>query len=222
MQALLFDMDGVVVDSEDYWHAVEREELLPAVVTGEPPGLDEITGMPYREIYDHLAAEYGVTVSKAEFVDRYDRVAERIYGEDVALLDVFEEIQARASAEGIPVGLVSSSPPHWIRIVRDRFDLSFDLVLSADDVDAPGKPDPAIYAEAARRLAVDPADCVVVEDSENGARAGVDAGAIVVGYRTTHNRETDLSTCDVVVDGPEALRAELLDRLQESDATPGG
>lgn len=108
MQVLLFDMDGVV-DSEDYWHAVEREDLLPAVVTGEPPGVDEITGMPYREIY----------------------------GEDVALLDVFEVVQARASAEGIPVGLVPSSPPHWIRIVRDRFDLSFDLVLSADDVDGP-------------------------------------------------------------------------------------
>lgn len=213
MEALLFDMDGVVVDSEDYWHAVEREEILPAVVEGEPPALDEITGMPYREIYDYLADEYAVTVSRDEFVERYDRIAERLYGEQVSLLDVFVDVRARAAAADVPVGLVSSSPPHWLRIVLDRFDLSFDLVLSADDIDAPGKPDPAIYEEAARRLGVEPADCVVVEDSENGARAGARTGATVVGYRTTHNRETDLSMCDVVVDGPEGLRTELLGRL---------
>lgn len=214
MQALLFDMDGVVIDSEDYWHAVERDELLPAVVEGATPTLDEITGMPYREIYAYLDAEYDVAASRAEFLERYEREAERIYGERVVLLEGFEEIRRRADAAGVPVGLVSSSPPPWIATVRERFDLEFDLVLSADHIEAPGKPEPDIYAEAARRLGVDVADCVVVEDSENGARAGAAAGAFVVGYRTSHNRETDLSMCDVVVDGPAALREELLGRLE--------
>jgi HAD superfamily hydrolase (TIGR01509 family) len=217
MQALLFDMDGVVVDSEDYWHTVERDEILPAMVEGATPSLDEITGMPYREIYAHLARDYDVTVSEAEFVARYDTEAERIYGEQVVLLDGFEAIQREAEDAGVPVAIVSSSPPHWLDVVQDRFGLSFDLVLSADDIDGPGKPAPDIYEEAARRLGVGVADCVVVEDSENGAQAGATAGAFVVGFRTSHNRETDLSMCDVVVESPAELRDELRGRLETQE-----
>jgi len=213
MDALLFDMDGVVVDSEDYWHRAEREELLPAVLDGELPDLDEITGMPYREIYDYLDANYETRVSKSAFVDRYDETAETVYRERVELLDCFSEVRAAAEAAGVPVGLVSSSPPTWMGYVLDRFDLEFDLVLSNDEVDGPGKPEPAIYEAAADRLGVDPADCVAIEDSRNGSLAAERAGTVVVGFRVEHNAATDLSACDVVCAGSEQLREELLDRL---------
>ncbi|GAB7095876.1 HAD family hydrolase [Halolamina litorea] len=213
MDALLFDMDGVVVDSEDYWHRTEREELLPAVLDGEPPDLDDITGMPYREIYRLLDEQYETTVSEAEFVDLYDAAAASIYRERVALLDGFGEVREAAREAGVPVGLVSSSPPQWIDYVLDRFGLEFDLVLSNDEVEGPGKPEPDIYEAAAERLGVAPADCVAVEDSKNGSVAAARAGMTVVGYRVEHNAETDLSACSVVSSGAEELRVELLDRL---------
>ena len=213
MDALLFDMDGVVVDSEDYWHAAEREELLPAVVAGEHPDLDEITGMPYREIYDYLDANYETTVSKAEFVRRYDETAEAVYRERVSLLEGFGELRAAARDAGTPVGLVSSSPPEWMGYVLERFSLDFDLVLSDDDVGGPGKPQPDIYEAAAGRLAVRTENCVAVEDSRNGSLAAERAGMTALGYRVQHNADTDLSACDVICAGPEELRAELLERL---------
>ena len=213
MDALLFDMDGVVVDSEDYWHAAEREELLPAVLSGEIPDLDEITGMPYREIYDHLDAHYETTVSKAEFVQLYDETAETVYRERVELLDSFQEIREAAREAGVPVGLVSSSPPDWMGYVLERFGLEFDLVLSDDDVPGPGKPEPHIYEAAAERLEMAPENCVAVEDSRNGSLAAERAGMTVVGYRVQHNAETDLSACDVVCAGSDELREELLSRL---------
>ena len=213
MDALLFDMDGVVVDSEDYWHAAEREELLPAVLSGEVPDLDEITGMPYREIYDHLDAHYETTVSKAEFVQLYDETAETVYRERVELLDSFQEIREAAREAGVPVGLVSSSPPDWMGYVLERFGLEFDLVLSDDDVPGPGKPEPHIYEAAAERLEVAPENCVAVEDSRNGSLAAERAGMTVVGYRVQHNAETDLSASDVVCAGSNELREELLSRL---------
>ena len=213
MDALLFDMDGVVVDSEDYWHAAEREELLPAVLSGEVPDLDEITGMPYREIYDHLDAHYETTVSKAEFVQLYDETAETVYRERVELLDSFQEIREAAHEAGVPVGLVSSSPPDWMGYVLERFGLEFDLVLSDDDVPGPGKPEPHIYEAAAERLEMAPENCVAVEDSRNGSLAAERAGMTVVGYRVQHNAETDLSACDVVCAGSDELREELLSRL---------
>lgn len=214
MDALLFDMDGVVVDSEDYWHRAEREELLPSVLAGEQPDLDEITGMPYREIYEYLDAHYETTVRKAEFVDLYDETAETVYRERVELLDGFSEIRETARESGVPVGLVSSSPPTWMGDVLDRFDLEFGLVLSDDDVAGPGKPELHIYEAAADRLGVDTGGCVAVEDSENGSLAADRAGMTVVGYRVSHNAETDLSACDVVCEGSEELREELLGRLE--------
>lgn len=213
MDALLFDMDGVVVDSEDYWHAAEREELLPAVLAGAVPDLDEITGMPYREIYEYLDAHYETTVGKAEFVRLYDETAETVYRERVELLDGFAEIRDTAREASVPVGLVSSSPPDWMGMVLERFGLEFDLVLSDDDVPGPGKPEPDIYEAAAERLAVNPEDCVAVEDSRNGSLAADRAGMTVVGYRVQHNAETDLSACDVVCEGAEELREVLLSRL---------
>ena len=216
MDALLFDMDGVVVDSEAYWHDTEREELLPGVLDGEIPDLEEITGMPYREIYDYLDANYETTVSKATFVERYDDAAATIYREQVELLDSFHEIQATAREAGVPVGLVSSSPPTWITYVLDRFDLAFDLTLSNDEAPGPGKPAPDIYESAADRLGVEPSACVAVEDSRNGSLAAQRAGMVVVGYRVGHNAETDLSACDVVCEGSAELREELLRRLEDA------
>ena len=213
MNALLFDMDGVVVDSERYWHRIEREELLPRVLDDEPPDLDEITGMPYREIYDYLDTHHETRVSKAEFVALYDEAAEEIYRDRVELLDGVAEIRAAAREAGVPVGLVSSSPPSWIGYVLDRFDLDFDLTLSDDDVAGPGKPEPEIYAAAADRLGVDAAGCVAVEDSRNGSLAASRAGMTVIGYRSEHNAGTDLSACDAVRSGSEELREELLRRL---------
>jgi len=215
MDALLFDMDGVVVDSEDYWHPAEREQLLPRVLDGELPDLDEITGMPYREIYHYLDANYETTVTESEFVDLYDETAATVYREKVALLDCFPAVRAAARDAEVPVGLVSSSPPTWMGYVLDRFDLAFDLVLSNDEIDGAGKPEPAIYETAADRLGVDPADCVAIEDSRNGTLAAERAGMVVVGYRVEHNAETDLSAADVVCSGNEELREELLSRLAD-------
>jgi HAD superfamily hydrolase (TIGR01509 family) len=214
MDALLFDMDGVVVDSEEYWHRAEREELLPAVLDGDVPDLDEITGMPYREIYRYLDANYETTVTEEAFVDLYDETAEGVYRERVELLDCFGDVREAACDVGIPVGLVSSSPPTWMNYVLDRFDLEFDLVLSNDEVPGPGKPEPDIYEAAAERLGVDPADCVAVEDSRNGSLAASRAGMVTVGYRVEHNAETNLSACDVVCAGSTELREELLGRFE--------
>jgi HAD superfamily hydrolase (TIGR01509 family) len=214
MDALLFDMDGVVVDSEDYWHRAECEELLPAVLDGDVPDLDEITGMPYREIYRYLDEHYDTTVTEAAFVDLYDETAAGIYRERVELLDCFGEVRAAARDVEVPVALVSSSPPTWMGYVLERFGLEFDLVLSNDEVPGPGKPEPDIYEAAAERLTVDSGDCVTVEDSRNGSLAASRAGMLTVGYRVAHNADTDLSACNVVCAGSAELREELLGRLE--------
>ncbi|QLG29498.1 HAD family hydrolase [Halorarum halophilum] len=220
--AVCFDMDGVLVDSEDYWHPAERDRIFPAVLAGELPDLDEVTGMNYREIYDYLDDEYEVTVSEAEFVELYDETATEVYGERVRLLPGAREFVDDLRDAGVPVALVSSSPLHWLDIVLDRFDLEFDLVASADEFDGLGKPEPGVYEDAIDDLGTVPEHTVVIEDSRNGVLAAHRAGARVIAYRDEHNADTDLSEADEVVEGPEELFAAVRQSIETVRASASG
>ncbi|WP_192498344.1 HAD family hydrolase [Halorussus halophilus] len=210
-KAVLFDMDGVIVDSERHWVPTEEEEIFPDVVADGTP-TDETTGMNFREIYDYLDANYETTVEKDAFVERYEEAARDIYGEKVELMTGFEDLVADLRAEGVQIALVSSSPPDWIERMLDRFDLhdAFDEVISAEHIAGDGKPAPDIYEHAAVEVGVEPEECVAVEDSENGIAAAKAAGMACIGYRNKSEEVLDLSEADAVVDSPDALRDELL------------
>jgi HAD superfamily hydrolase (TIGR01509 family) len=173
--------------------------------------------MNYREIYDYLAERHAVALSRQEFLALYEETAADIYGERVALMDGLPDLLSTLGEAGGGLALVSSSPHDWIDIVLDRFDLDeFDAVVSAEDVDAPGKPEPFVYEYAASRLSVDPADAVAVEDSRHGVAAATAANMSAVGYRSASERRVDLSAADVVVDGPAELREVLLSMARDS------
>jgi len=209
--AVLFDMDGVLVDSETYWHRFEDEWVFAEAIASGDPANEEITGMPYYEIYDYLDAKYGTRVTKEEFTTAYEERAGSLYGEQVELTDGVHELFDAVRADGRALAIVSSARRSWIDIVRERFCLDpLDLVLSAEEIDEPGKPEPYVYEHAAAELGFDPAECVVVEDSVNGIESAVRSGAFTIAFRSTHNAELDLSRADVVVGGCEELREVLL------------
>ena len=210
-KAVLFDMDGVIVDSERYWVEIEETEILPNVVEGSVD-LSETTGMNFREIYDYLDERYETTASKEGFVATYEEAAREIYGERIDLQDGFEDLAADLRADGRTVALVSSSPHDWIDRVLDRFDLreEFDEIVSAEEIDGASKPEPDVYEYAAERVGVEPGDCIAVEDSENGVESAERAGMQVVGYRNESDETLDLSAADAVADSPAELREILL------------
>jgi HAD superfamily hydrolase (TIGR01509 family) len=203
-KAVVFDMDGVIVDSERYWVELEEDEILPAVVEGTVD-LSETTGMNFREIYDHLDEHYETTASKDEFVERYEEAARDIYGEKVVLQAGFRELLADLREDGRPVALVSSSPHNWIDRMLDRFDLheEFDEVISAEEIDGRSKPEPDVYEYAAETVGVTPEATAAVEDSENGVQSAKAAGMRAVGYRNQSGEELDLSEADAVAESPE-------------------
>jgi len=213
MTAVLFDMDGVVVNSEDFWVDFQREEILPATVPDTDVAVAETSGMNFREIYDYLEAEYGTAISREEFIQRFNAAAEEIYTERAALLDGFHDLLAELDARGVPTALVSSSPHDWIGMVLEQFALedSFDRVISADDIDAASKPEPDVFEYAAGELGVPAADCVAVEDSANGIEAAARADMTVVAYRIDAHGDIDRSGADVIVDSPAALRKRVLE-----------
>jgi HAD superfamily hydrolase (TIGR01509 family) len=181
MDAVLFDMDGVIVDTETFWREREAETILPAAVAEGDPSQAEVRGINYRETYDHLAERYEMAMGREAFLDLYESAAAELY-ESADLMPGFRDLLASIRDRGLRIGVVSSSPRSWIAQVVDRFDLNVDTTVSTEDIDGPGKPDPGVYAAAATRLGVNPSDCVAVEDSPNGVRAATGAAITTVAY----------------------------------------
>lgn len=214
IQAVVFDMDGVVVDSERHWREAERDYLAPRVT--RPIDQAALMGMSMEGFYAALIAGYGLTLGWAEFKGVYRSMARDIYERRCALMPGFAELKDALAWERTRVGLASSSPDEWVNLVIARFGLRFDAVADADDVGGQGKPSPAIYLEAARRLEVSPGACVAIEDSDNGVRAAKAAGLACVGLRTGINDDQSLGAADLEVPSLRALTPAILKGLAVS------
>lgn len=213
MVAVIFDMDGVIVDSERYWSAVQ-EDILDEAVDTDAITPDDVRGMNVMDQYDHITEEYTVTVSRDGYFDMYDEKAEAVYTEKADLMSGFKDIISQLQEDGVPVALASSSFRHWIQMVLERFDLTdaFTVIASADDIDGRSKPAPDIYLYTAEQMDVDPSECIVVEDSAHGITAARNAGMRCVGFRTEQNQGQDLSHADTIVDGAEELQTFFAER----------
>lgn len=210
IDGICFDMDGVLIQSEEFWVTEQRTHILPTTAPDDEIPVSAITGRNYRDVYADLVVEYDVAVSRSEFEALFESAGERIYGEQARLLDGAHGLLSALSARGIPLALTTSSPRDWITLVDERFGIlnHFDAVVSADDLDGPGKPAPGIYERGVRELSVSPTSCVAVEDSTAGVQAAVAAGLHTIGFRGDGD-EADLSAADEVVTGIDGLRRTL-------------
>jgi HAD superfamily hydrolase (TIGR01509 family) len=173
--ALLFDMDGLMVDSEPLWFEVERE-------FARARGGDFTPEMARECIGRGLSNTLAVMRDSSDIIERFiARVG------DLQLKPGFLELFEEARARGVPRALASSSARRLVLATLERFGVRerFDAVVSGDDVTHP-KPAPDIFLEAARRLGVAPAGCVVLEDSQSGVAAARAAGMAVVAVPESH------------------------------------
>ncbi|WP_277542576.1 HAD family hydrolase [Haloarcula laminariae] len=209
--AICFDMDGVLVQSEDHWARIQREHILPTVAPDDDIPLSAITGRDYTEVYPDLDAEYEMAVDREEYERLFAEAGREIYGEHATMLAGVDDLLADLRAAGIPLALTTSAPWDWIDVIEERFGLlhHFDAAVSAQDVDGPGKPEPDIYERGAEELGVAPTDCWAVEDSHAGATAAVAAGMTTVGFRGD-GAETDLSMVHHLAGDAAELREILL------------
>jgi HAD superfamily hydrolase (TIGR01509 family) len=215
MDAVIFDMDGVIVDSELHWKSVEGFFLQSLVPGWSSADQGKIIGLSLRSLYDMLTGEYGLRESRERFEALYEEVASNIYRRKASLMDGFTELLADLNGHSVPVALSSSSPTSWIDMVTDRFGLRphFQAVVSADELDGEGKPSPAIYLLAARKLGADPRGCIAIEDSTNGVLSARRAGMFCIGFRNGFNDEQDLSPAHTIIHSLTELDYQSLQRL---------
>ncbi len=178
--AVVFDLDGVLIDSEPVWEAVRRKFVLGRGGRWPADAQTRMMGMSTREWSSYVSRELRVGLQPEQVATAIIQGLRARYEQQVPLIDGAGDAVGRLHAVWT-LGLASSSPRELIDVVLDRAGLQpfFKVVLSTEEV-ARGKPAPDVYLEAALRLAVDPGRSVAVEDSTNGIRAAVAAGMPVI------------------------------------------
>jgi len=183
--AIVFDLDGVLVDSEQVWDDVRRAVVAERGGRWTDEATTAMQGMSTPE-WAHYLTTLGATGSPDELARAVvDGMADR-YRAHVPLLPGAVDA-VTALSEWWPLGVASSSPPELIRVVLAAAGLTarFRTTVSSEEVPR-GKPAPDVYQAVARRLVAEPATCVAVEDSANGLRAAAAAGMVLVAVPNPH------------------------------------
>ena len=212
IEAVVFDLDGVLIDSEQVWDEARR---ALAAERGRPwpdTASRDMMGMSSPEWSRYMHDVVGVPDSPEEISAEVVRRLERIYRERLPLLPGAVEAVERL-ADRWPLGLASSSNRELIDLVLELSGLArhFRATVSSEEV-ASGKPAPDVYLEAARRLEVAPDRCAAVEDSENGILSAKAAGMRVLAIPNPHfpPSEQALAVADVTLASLAELTPERL------------
>jgi HAD superfamily hydrolase (TIGR01509 family) len=214
LQAVVFDLDGVLIDSERAWNAERERVVREQGGSWRTDATAAMMGMSSPEWSRYMHERLGVQMRPAAIAAEVVRGMEERYRAGPPLLDGAREA-VLALAQRWPLGVASSANASLIELVLDEAGLrqSFAAVVSAEEV-SNGKPAPDVYLEAARRLQAEPSRCAAVEDSTNGLRAAAAAQMLVV---AVPNRDYPpgpqaVALAEVVIGSLRELRPQLLEQ----------
>lgn len=215
IDAVVFDLDGVLLDSEQVWSAAREQLVRERGGVWREEATRAMMGMSSPEWSRYLHDELRVDLPPEEISRAVVERLAGLYRQRLPLITGAPEAVASLAARW-RLGLASSANREIIDLVLELADLQafFAVTVSSEEVPR-GKPAPDVYLEAARGLGVEPARCAAVEDSSNGLRSAAAAGFVVVAVpnREFPPAEDALGLAAVVVGSLEQLRPELMEEL---------
>lgn len=216
VRAVFFDMDGLLIDSEPLWHEAEIHGFGLAGLRLTPEQCLETTGLRVDEVVEFHYARRPWSSPSQEAITAaiVERLVALVHEKGVLKPGVAEALDL-ARISGLRIALASSSPYVIIDAVLDTFGLrsAFEVIHSAEE-ETRGKPEPDVYLTAARKLGVDPAVCVALEDSPNGVLAAKAAGMKCIAVPEPVLRDDPrLARADAILDSLTEINAGLLNGL---------
>jgi HAD superfamily hydrolase (TIGR01509 family) len=202
MQAVIFDMDGVILESEPL-HDNAAIEVYESHGFGKGEDLSEMLndfrGSTEYDFWSHCKKHFHLDPPLEDFFQwKSESFLRIIEATDIALMDGLEDVLLYL---GVPLALASSSSYPAIDAIVDKLGIrdTFSVIVSGDDVEH-GKPEPDIFLLAAKKLGIDPTECTVIEDSRNGVRAANAAGMRSIGFMGSPSNKQDLHEADTIID----------------------
>jgi HAD superfamily hydrolase (TIGR01509 family) len=215
ISAVIFDMDGLLLDSEVYWERARGDYSASQGCAWSADDELAVKGMNSREWASHIRDRCRLRLDlEAIIAGVSDRMHSLYAGHLPMLPGAIESV--RACATRYPLGLASSSPPELIEFVLEDAGVraAFSVIVSSDEV-GKGKPNPDVFLITGERLRVNPSQIAVFEDSSAGIRAAYDAGMHVIAVPNPHFPPTDeaLALADRVMSSLTEFSLDMLESV---------
>jgi len=215
LKAVIFDMDGVLIDSEPF-HLVVNEKIFANLgINLSEDEYQSFIGTTHKDMWSIIKEKYRLPQSVPELVDmQVSGNINYIKNEEIEAIKGVNNLLSEIACENIKIGIASSSPTEVIELVTNKLGISdyFSAIVGGEKIEK-GKPAPDIFLEAAKLLNANPSDCVVIEDSENGALAAKAAGMKCIGFKNPNSGNQDLRKADLIVDKYDSLNVNVLRNL---------
>ncbi len=194
-QAVIFDMDGVLLDSEPLHYEAVRQILAEQGVDFPLDDYHHYLGTTLTSTWDDLCERYPITMPFEQFEARYNADVLAHYQAGAPLIVGARELVERLLAADVPIAVASSSHREWVAAALSGVGLqdAFQHTVAGDEV-AMGKPSPEIYLKAASVLGVDPQECIAIEDAPAGVASARAAGMAVVLVRSELTAHMNLAS----------------------------
>jgi len=199
--AIIFDMDGVIVDSEPLHIKAERQTLAPFNLNIADAEFHAYMGQTPRMLIEDIIRKYKLPVTLSSLYAIHEKNLLHLYRQQVLPIEGALDLIQEVSAAKIKLGLASSSDIDLIEAVLEKFSLGnvFGQFASGEEVEQT-KPNPDIFLLAAERLKVNPANCLVIEDSTNGVKAAKAAGMTCIGFNSPNSHNQNYDEADLLID----------------------
>jgi HAD superfamily hydrolase (TIGR01509 family) len=201
LRAVVFDMDGLIFNTEDVYTLVGKELLRRRGHEFTPALKKEMMGLKPQISFEIMISRCNLTDTWLELAAETNVLFVSFLDEHLAPMPGMFELLDALEAADIPKAIATSSPRVLLDACLKRFDMHprFRFFLTSEDI-THGKPDPEIYLTAAARFEYKPSELLVLEDSQNGCKAAAAAGAFTVAVPAEHSRTHDFSSASLVID----------------------
>lgn len=213
IRAVIFDMDGVLIDSQPMHYEGDRQTLASCGIDAPIEEMTAYAGTTNRLRFTLFKEKYDLAENIDTLIEKREKIMIDIVNESNAVptagvVELLRDIRKC----GLKTAVASSSSYPFIYAVLRKLHIEdyFDLIFSGESVPN-GKPAPDVFLETAGKLGIDPSECAVVEDSANGVLAAVRAGMHCVGYQNPTSGEQDLSLAIIVIDDFRKINAGWLE-----------
>jgi beta-phosphoglucomutase family hydrolase len=221
LHAVIFDMDGLMVDTEFLHHesfkkTLERYGIHP---TPNAQGVIHVSGISAEANWERFKRLYEFDVDTTELTKIKHEIHLELLQEGVEAMPGLLELLGDLKKSGYKIAIASSSVRKQINLIVDRLDIAdfFDAITSGEEV-ANGKPAPDIFLKAAHGLNVEPHECIVLEDASKGIQAAKAAGMYAVAVPNVFTQSESFDIADVIVPSLSRVNSDVLSPLQSGHA----
>lgn len=210
--AIIFDMDGTIVNTEHLWHRATATLIAKRGITlsleAQNALHQRLSGLDVYQSCSLIKQTINASESVADLIAEKTSLALSFYQEDLSFIDGFIEFHRKAQNLALKMGIATNANDATLAATQKSLALDIFFgqhVYGISCVNNIGKPNPAIYLHAAQQLLVDPYKCIAIEDSANGIKAAKSAGMFCIGINTSGN-PYQTKEADLVVDGYHHIR----------------